>query len=315
MKRPKHLALARYLSLFGCAVCAISAATDALAEESGLSTRPPGIQGPMGGMLPPPGFYGQESIYLMHGDADAAPLQGRVAADFDLLIVMNILQVTYVAEPQILGGNLGFAATVPFGYVRGNLDLDALGTNASASSDDFDLADFALTPVIGWHAGEFHWTASVTGTIPSGSYNEDRILNVSLNRYAVDPTVGFTWMGSESLIELSAVAGYTVNFENDATNYDSGDSLHVDLAAIKHFNSGLALGVVAYGEFQMTDDSGSGAKLGDFRGHAIGLGPFASYNFALGDVKFNGSARYYHEVETEKRFESDSGFITAAFRF
>lgn len=308
----------RYIAQVSIGLAGIAGFADsARAEESGLSTRPPGIQGPMGGMLPPPGFYGQESIYIMQGDADAAPLQGRAAADLDLLIVMNILQVTYIAEPPILGGNFGFAATVPFGYARlkGNLDIGALGIDASASTDDFDLADFALTPIIGWHAGEFHWTASVTGTIPSGSYDDERVLNVSLNRYAVDPTIGLTWMDSESLVELSTVVGYTVNFENDATNYDSGDSLHVDLAAIKHFESGLALGVVAYGEFQMTDDSGSGARLGDFRGYAIGVGPFLSYNFALGDVKFNGSARYYRDVESDKRFSSDSGFITATFSF
>lgn len=291
----------------------------ARAEEGAISTRPPGIQGPMGGFLPPPGFYAQDVVYLMNGDADAAPFQGRATADIEMLIALNILQFTYVAPPQVLGGNVGLAAAIPFGYakLKGDLELDnnLFGNGVSASTDDFDLADFTLSPTIGWHRGDFHWNATVTGYIPSGSYDKSRILNVSLNRYAIDPTLGLTWLDSESLIELSAVAGYTINFENEATDYDSGDSLHVDLAAIKRFDFGLAAGIVAYGEFQMTDDSGSGAVLGDFRGHAIGVGPTISYDFSLGDVKFQGSARYYHDVETEKRYESDSGFISAAFRF
>jgi hypothetical protein len=287
----------------------------AFADEGAISTRAPGVQGPMGGFLPPPGFYGQESLYIYQGKADAAPFEGKAQLNVKLLMVVNLLQGTYVASPEILGGNIGFSATVPVGYARLKGDLGIGPFNFSNSRSDFDIGDFALTPLIGWHLGDFHLTASVTGTIPSGSYQKSNVVNVSLNRFAVDPTVGATWFEPKSLIELSAVAGYTVNFENPATHYDSGNSLHIDLAAIKHFDSGFAFGAVAYGEFQLTDDTGSGATLGSFRGRAIGVGPMASYNVAIGDVKFNGYVRYYHEVETRNRFSGDTGFVGASFKF
>src|ERR1700754_4960332 len=211
--------------------------SSAIAEEGGFSTRPPGVQGPMGGFLPPPGFYGSDTLYVYHGTANKAPLRGRAQVDVDATLAVNLMQGIYVVPPQILGGNIGFSATVPVGYARLHGDLSIGRFNRSASQDDFDIGDFALTPLIGWHLGDFHITGSVTGTIPSGSYNESKVTNVSLNRYAVDPTVGLTWLDSKSLIELSTVVGYTINFENPATHYDSGNSLHVDLAAIKHFQS------------------------------------------------------------------------------
>jgi hypothetical protein len=288
---------------------------NAVADEGAISTRAPGVQGPMGGFLPPPGFYGQESLYIYQGKANAAPFQGKAQLDVKLQMVVNLLQATYVAKPTILGGNIGFSGTVPVGYARLKGDLSAGPLNLSNSRSDFDIGDFALTPLIGWHLGEFHLTASVTGTIPSGSYQESNVVNVSLNRFAVDPTLGVTWLDTGSLIELSTVVGYTVNFENSATHYDSGNSLHVDLAAIKHFQSGFALGAVAYGEFQLTNDTGSGATLGGFRGRAIGVGPVASYDVAIGDVKFNGSIRYYREVDTKNRFEGDTGFVGVTFKF
>lgn len=300
--------------LFGAAVSFLVSGP-ALAVEGGVSLHLPGIQGPMAGFVPPPGFYGTETFYYFEGDAEAAPLGGRATLKVDTTFAINILQGTYVAPIEAFGGSPGLTVAVPIGYAKLKGELDAASFGIGASTDDLDIADIVVAPLIGWHAGEFHWNASVTGYIPSGSYDKSQILNLSLNRYALDPQLGLTWFNMTSLVELSGIVGYTINFENPATDYNSGDELHLELAAIKHFESGFALGAVFFGNWQTTGDSGSGATLGSFKGQTMGAGPSLSYDVKIGDVKFNASGRYYHEFDVEKRFEGDAGFFQASFKF
>src|ERR1700743_1019898 len=132
--------------LVALVLCCIG--SGAIAEEGGFSTRPPGVQGPMGGFLPPPGFYGSDTLYLYHGTASKAPFRGRAQVNVDATLVVNLMQGIYVAPPQILGGNIGFSATVPVGYARLHGDLSIGRFDRSARQADFDLGDFALTPLI-----------------------------------------------------------------------------------------------------------------------------------------------------------------------
>ncbi|WP_186818129.1 SphA family protein, partial [Skermanella aerolata] len=159
------------------------------------------------------------------------------------------------------------------------------------------------------------WTGSLSVVVPLGTYETSKTINVSLNRYAIDPTVGVTWLNPQTGLEVSGALGYTVSFENDKTDYDSGDEVHVEAAVAQHFPSGLALGLAGYGVWQVTGDSGTGAVLGDFKGRAIGLGPMASYNFDVAGYKLSANARYYHEFAVAKRFEGDTGFLQVSFKF
>ena len=64
---------------------------------------------------------------------------------------------------------------------------------------------------------------------------------------------------------------------NTATNYQSGAELHFEWAVNQHFPLGLAAGVGGFFSQQVTDDHGSGAHLGAFRGRVAAVGPLLSY--------------------------------------
>jgi hypothetical protein len=74
----------------------------------------------------------------------------------------------------------------------------------------------------------------------------------------------------------------TLNGRNTATNYQSGAELHFEWAVNQHFPFGLAAGVSGFFYQQVTDDHGSGAQLGAFRGRVAAVGPLLSYALKAG---------------------------------
>jgi hypothetical protein len=84
-----------------------------------------------------------------------------------------------------------------------------------------------------------------------------------------------SWLSSKIGTELSLYTGVDFNTENDATDYTSGTSLHLDLTVAQHLPLlGGFVGVGANGFYyqQISGESGSGARLGDFEGMTCGAG-------------------------------------------
>ena len=96
--------------------------------------------------------------------------------------------------------------------------------------------------------------------------------------------MGITYLHPKKGHEVSAYLGYTINFENPATNYLSGNEFHLDWFVGQHLPKGFAIGMAGYFYQQVTGDSGSGARLGAFQGQAMAIGPCVTYNGKIGKV-------------------------------
>lgn len=179
------------------------------------------------------------------------------------------------------------------------------------SDHDANLGDIAITPLLGWHEGDFHWMLAPSLFAPTGHYDRGDLANVGKNHWAIDLSAGFTWLTTKTGQEVSVFAGYTVNFENHATDYETGDEVHVELALIQHLPFGLSIGAVAYYYDQVTDDRGGASDLlGGFQGRVFGAGPMLGWMFPLGTKQASLSARWYREWGAENRLEGDIGFVT-----
>jgi hypothetical protein len=182
---------------------------------------------------------------------------------------------------------------------------------AGLSDHDANIGDLALTPLMGWHEGDFHFMVAPSVLAPTGHYDPDDIANVGKNHWAIDLSVGGTWLTTKTGQEVSIFAGYTINFENHSTDYDSGDELHVELALIQHLPWGLSIGLVGYYYDQVTDDRGDATVfLGGFQGRVFGGGPMLGWMFKLGERQAGISGRWYHESGARNRLEGDIGFVT-----
>lgn len=87
---------------------------------------------------------------------------------------------------------------------------------------------------------------------PVGSYNAKRRLNTGLNLWALEPNVAVTWMHPKYGQEVSLSMGCTMNFQNPATYYTTGNEIHLEYFLGQQLPKGFALGLAGYIYQQVT---------------------------------------------------------------
>lgn len=303
-----------------CCVGVLSFAPAAQAAEYALGSYLLGLSLPMAGYTPPPGLYFSDTLYAYRGAASPNvnfPFGRNVIAGVTEKFVVNIATISWFAPGDVLGGTFGLAATVPYGNVDVNADLTLtgplLGTRQINRSDNTTgFGQPAFSAIMGWHEGFHHWNVNVTGFVPVGDYSPNALAIVSLNRPGVDAKGAYTWLNTQTGTELSMGAGLTFNMANTATDYTTGTELHVEAAWQQHFPNEVTIGFGGYFYQQVTNDFGSGANLGPFRGRTLALGPMAGYTFKAGETPVNVSARWFGEMDTQNRVRGHSIFATVS---
>jgi len=166
--------------------------------------------------------------------------------------------------------------------------------------------------VLGWQQGNWYWNIQTLLNVPIGEWQTDSISNIGFHRWALDITPAATWLDPKTGLEVSAAAGFTFNGENPDTNYKTGTEFHVEWAVMEHVSKTLAFGLAGYHYQQITGDSGSGARLGDFKGRVSGLGPDFAYTFVCGKTPVSTELKYFHEFDVENRTTGNSGMLTVS---
>jgi hypothetical protein len=272
------------------------------------------------GITPPPGVYFQDDTYFYDGKIGGGrtlPLGGLLVANVSAQSWINLPTTLWVTPAKILGGDLAFSLTTPFGEPRVNASLllnsprfGPIGVNVTDA--EVNLSDFFAQSFVGWHAGNFHWQVGIGGVIPSGTYVLGQLSNVSLNRPAIDVSAAVTWLDPAIGWDLSAAAGFTFNWINKATDYKTGDEFHLEWGATKYITKQFTLGLVGYYYQQLTGDSGSGALLGAFEGRVVALGGTIGYTFEVGKLPISTRIKVYREFDVQNRMEGTAGFLTVA---
>lgn len=300
---PRVLTRHSFLSklFWALAIVAIGSPWPALSAESGFGVYLLGSKGMAAGYVPHPGFYFASQQFRYRGEftgpVSVAPgtisnAQISVATDF------NMLSPVWITEKHLFGGRLGFSATLPVGSV--DVVLDTLGTSTVDSG--FWIGDPLFSTFLGWSHKDFHWNAGITTVAPVGQYDSNRLSNLSLNRPAVDIFGALSWIDPKDGLDLSLAVGLTVNGENRETNYRSGLEFHSEWSIAKALSPALSIGVMGYFYKQLSDDSGSGAVLGGFRGQTAAVGGFLNYRFNLEDRAVSLRAQVLEEFNVKNRF-------------
>jgi hypothetical protein len=319
------------------------AADETLAAENAAGFYLLGTKTTMAGFVPPPGTYFIDVNYFYAGDASGTAaagvalrrlgnltglppptltVQADVKIEGDAQIALPT--VLWIAPGKVLGGNMGFGAIVPYGRKAFDVDVDALATlnlpllnrtlqvgrqfHFDESTTDF--GDPLANALIGWHEGNWHWNIGTLLNIPIGPWSKQKDTNIAFNHWGLDTTGAVTWLDPKIGLELSSAAGFTFNWENPDTDYETGTEFHIEWALVQHFSKTFALGVTGYHYQQVTGDSGVGARLGEFKGRASALGAVLTYSFALGRIPVSTQWTYFHEFDVENRLEGDAGLLT-----
>ena len=303
-----------------CLALSLSMGATVKATEFGLSEYFPGLILPMAGYTPPPGVYFLDTFVLFHGSGNLVPATGsRSSTRITRDIVANLAIVGWFPDVKLFGADPGFAVTVPFGSDRttANFTVAApIGPARRISRADAiaGISDTEYSAILGWHAGEQHWNVILTGFTPTGNFVPNRLVQTGLNRPALDLKGAYTYLGLRTGLEVTGALGLTLNARNTATDYQSGAELHFEWALNEHFPFGLAAGVGGYFNQQVTNDHGSGAQFGAFRGRVAAVGPLLSYALKAGAQEVDFSARWFHEFAVQNRIRGDVIYASFSFR-
>ena len=309
----------------------LTAATPSLtrvaeAAEGGLSFYIEGQAVPLGGIVPPPGLYFDSTTYFYNAKIGAnrtTQIGGNVVANVNVNLVANFATALWVTPVQVLGGDLAFAFVMPFGEpaVRAGVLLDGPLINqrvgrplgVTVSDRDFNPGDPIVSASLGWHSGSWHWKLAGVLSIPAGGYEPGQLSNVALNRYIGDISSGATYLDPAVGIDLSAVAGFTINGTNPVTRYTTGNEFHVDVSASMYLTKEVTVGVIASHYQQITGDSGSGARVGPFKGRVTAVGGTIGVTGEFGKIPVTARLKVLREVEVENRFQGTIGFFEVSF--
>jgi hypothetical protein len=287
------------------------------AAEAAFGTYGPGSNAFGAGVTPPAGTYVTAVAGYYHAEIGGqvpfhnVVLNAGATVDF----FTSALNVLYVPERKVLGGNLGLSVTVPVGWIDIEATI-ALGPLAgSREVSGWGLGDIVARAQLGWQNGDFAHTVWVQAVAPTGRYSPTFSPSIGLNRPSIDTGLAVTYTHKPSQMQFNGAAGVTFNFENTATDYQTGTEFHFEWAIGRELQKGFVIGIVGYNYRQITGDSGPGATLGSFKGQVDAIGPGLSYTTVIGKTPFVFGLRHYREFNAEHRWEGNQTIASGTIRF
>ena len=312
-----HCSIGAALLLFG------SMSGAAYADEGGVSFWLPGQFGSLAAAPAVPGWSGAVIYYhttVGASGAVAAARQiqiGRIPANAAVSLNANLnaqadlafLNSTYTFATPVLGGQLAIGMTGLFGRssasIVGTLTT-AIGPlvttrNGFIGDSITSVGDLYPMATLKWNAGVHNYMTYVTGDIPVGAYDPSRLANIGIGHGAIDFGAGYTYLNPTTGTEFSGVGGFTYNFKNPDTQYQSGIDFHFDWGVSQFLSKQVFVGFVGYAYQQVTNDFGQPAVLGGFRSRVLGLGPQLGYIFKIGDNSAFLGVKGYGEFDAANR--------------
>ena len=274
------------------------------AAEGGGSSYMPGFYGDFGmAVAPEPGNY--LSNFMGYNTV------GNDANGSNLLFELpGIIRVT---DTKIAGGNywVGF-----FPYV---LHTDSVSTQANGTKTRADRGGagdmYALPIALSWQWRELSILAFEGVVLPTGSYEKTRSLNSGRNYWTSDTNLGLTWLPKGTNFDLSMVLGYMVNTENSATQYRTGDELHLDFMGGYYITPQLGVGIAGSYYRQITPDTGNGVPAGIPLAEYSSIGPALMYTVKLGEKDVTFSAKWLHEYDVNNHIPGDYAILRTILKF
>jgi hypothetical protein len=283
----------------------------ALADESGVSFWIPGFFGSLAATPQQPGWslaniYYHTSVSAGGNVALAREFQiGQIPANLTATARLNasvnatgdlgFVIPSYVFETPVLGGQASASLIGAYGVVGTTLAGQLSGTitgpggnsipfmrSDSISDTTWGFGDLIPMFALRWNAGVNNYMTYITGDIPVGAYQSDRLSNVGIGHGAIDAGGGYTYFNPETGHEFSGVLGFTYNFINPDTQYQSGVDMHFDWGASQFLTKQVQVGLVGYAYKELGCDSGSGDRVGCFQSQVFGIGPQFGYIIPLG---------------------------------
>ena len=310
----------------------------AMADEGGVSFWVPGLFGSLAATPQQPG-WSLANIYYhtsVSAGADVARAReftlGRVPGNLTVNANLNLsvnatgnlgfVIPTYVFATPVLGGQASVSLMGAYGVVGTSLagTLSGVLTGPFGNSVPFARSDTIsdttwgfgdLAPVfpLRWNAGVHNYMTYITGDIPVGAYQSNRLSNIGIGHGAIDAGGGYTYFNPQTGHEFPACsASPKFHQQFDAVSERRRHALRLGCIAIPvEAGHGWPRGL-CYKELGC--DSGSGDRVGCFQSQVFGVGPQIGFLFPVGDMQGYLNLKAYGEFAAENRPSGWNTWVT-----
>jgi hypothetical protein len=270
-----------------------------------------------------PAFVIADAFTYYDGKAPSnQPLQfgGILALDGHATAYADSLFGIYETSFKLLGGNYAMAMTIPYVWMEVDAQVKTGPIIHSVRDTANGIGDITLYPfMLGWtNAPDLKYDVRMGVYAPTGPYDVGHLANTGRNYWTFEPSASISWLSTRIGTELTVFTGIDFNTKNDATDYHSGTSLHLEGTLAQHlplFGGFVGVGANAFYYQQITADSGSGALLGDFEGRTAGVGPVVSYAHKVGKADLAAEIKWLPELDVEKRLKGDYVWVKVGVVF
>jgi hypothetical protein len=234
-------------------------------------------------------FYDAKDLFDRHGQ--------RIPLAFDLRSVADSIGVSGTYEVRALATYVNASAAVPLAHVTGTIG------DAQASIDRFGLADAWIQPLkLGWRLPQLDLVAGYAFYVPTGRFEPGGTGSVSRGSWSHELSLGHTvYFDRKRTRYFSALASWELNARKLGIDLTRGSTVQVQGGAGATVLRIVDVGVVGYGLWQVSDDSGAALPpvLRGARDRTYGLG--VELGVTIAEARSQVTVRYAHDVGAASR--------------
>ena len=295
------------------AICALSAPSQAQVR----GVYPLGMSATNSGVTPESGFT-YANLFLFYARDTLRGTNGEIVATGEQSLMMDMNNFIWVSKKKIkiLGGaKFSLSATLPI--ANNSLTDSVLGTLGGGGG----FADSYYQPLIlGWQKKRADIRAIYGFLAPTGRFNAGASNNLGSGYWTHVLAAGETfYLTQNRMTAISAFEMYEFHTTQQGTNIHPGQTLNLDYSLTQAFPlpAGLRLqmGVVGYGQWQITDKTGPNITPAQATSHyVVNAFGFAS-NLMLPARKVSLGVKYFKEFANRSTYQGYSLQISGAISF
>jgi len=275
---------------------------------------PAGMSATNSGVTPESGFT-YSNLLAIYSRTQLRGPQGEVLATGSQSVVMDLNSLVWVSKKTFLGGaKFSMSATLPVADNSLASDL----TGPISGGDGF--ADSYYQPLIlGWGKERVAMRAAYGFLAPTGSFKVGSDNNLGSGYWTQALSSGQTfYLTKNKATSVSAFQMYEFHSTQEGTKIHPGQDFDLDysLMQIVPLRSGMHLqvGLVGYGQWQITDKSGPTITAAQAKAHykvnALGVG--SNLNLPM---RINIGFKYFQEFSNRSTFQGHSIQISGSIKF
>lgn len=217
-----------------------------------------GTEGLKCGSLPGPGVYYRMYNLLYKADTmkDKNGDKNPVLDKFDLTAFANAHRFLWVKENEKIGGDLAFSAIIPLVYK----EIETIPPPVDGKFSTFSMGDPYVDFVLSWHKTQFDYAVGAGLYFPFGDYDKDDQSTPGEDMWTLMLNFAGTYFfDAQKTWSASILARYETHTEKSDIKVKPGDDFHFEWGVAKTLARIWDVGIAGYCNWQVTDDSGSGA--------------------------------------------------------